>query len=291
MTGQPDNMLIKAVAGLEGGCVACGSTCGVVSGGALGLAHDQEKRIDAKGGGAKKELLEEVGNFADWFGASYGSNLCRERSQTNFYSLLSQLKYLFTFYNMAGCFRHINGSMKYLHRNRMEPVKEEKHLQTKARPLHCAEKVLQGIRKKTDIGEERLEKLSFVFDGGVGLSGGLCGALVGAVLSINLLLGKDIRSASFAEAVKGFCIGHVNLLLDKPMGTCEPFQAGKQVVENFKQVAGSFECREIAGREFSGWDDFQEFICGAKDCHKLMDFAVEEASRIILQYHSSESPG
>jgi hypothetical protein len=42
MIGRREDRLLQASAGLEGGIVASGSTCGVVSGGALGLAlmHD-----------------------------------------------------------------------------------------------------------------------------------------------------------------------------------------------------------------------------------------------------------
>jgi len=37
MIGKPENKLLKSITGLEGGVVATGSTCGVVSGGAIGF--------------------------------------------------------------------------------------------------------------------------------------------------------------------------------------------------------------------------------------------------------------
>ena len=43
MVSRREDTVVKAVAGLEGGIVSGGSTCGVVSGGALGIAlmHDE----------------------------------------------------------------------------------------------------------------------------------------------------------------------------------------------------------------------------------------------------------
>ncbi|MBC2714006.1 MAG: C_GCAxxG_C_C family protein [Desulfobacteraceae bacterium] len=286
MTGSQDNDLIKAVTGLEGGCVACGSTCGVVSGGSLGIALNHESEIAANGLLGEKKVLRQVGEYADWFGKTYGSSFCRGRTRTDFYSTLGQLKYFLTIYRLAGCFRHIRGSMRYLYQTQ-HPAKNDSNKTIGKKTgdaLHCARAVLEGIRENTGIGNKRLENLSFVFDGGVGLSGGVCGALVGAVTGINLLLGLSVRNMSYWKIVKGFGIGHVNLLVDRPFGTREPFQAGKRVVKKFKEIAGSFECEVITEKKFSGWDDFQEFIKGASRCRKLMDFAVEEASGIIRQY-------
>ncbi|MBW1701776.1 MAG: C_GCAxxG_C_C family protein [Deltaproteobacteria bacterium] len=55
MIDRREDRVLKAFTGLEGGIVASGSTCGVVTGGALGLAlmHDnvlQERGIAAEAG-------------------------------------------------------------------------------------------------------------------------------------------------------------------------------------------------------------------------------------------------
>ena len=60
-------------------------------------------------------------------------------------------------------------------------------------PIHCAQQVLKGIREQTGIGDDLLEQLSFVFDGGIGLQGGVCGALAGAIMGVNLLIGMNVR--------------------------------------------------------------------------------------------------
>jgi len=177
----------------------------------------------------------------------------------------------------------MHGAMRYLYQNRSAyPVmgEFEKH---SGETLHCAQKVLQGIREKTNIGNQRLENLSFVFNGGVGLTGGLCGALAGAITGINLLLGIPVKNISYLQTIKGFSVGHVNLLIDRPAVSMEPFKAGKQVVQKFKEIAGSTECLDISGKRFSGWDDFQKFIRGSNRCQDLMNFAVDSACEGIRQ--------
>ena len=49
MIGKPEDQLLKSFTGLEGGIVASGSTCGVVSGGAIGLALSHYDEIMEKG--------------------------------------------------------------------------------------------------------------------------------------------------------------------------------------------------------------------------------------------------
>jgi len=48
MIGKPENELLRSFTGLEGGVVASGSTCGVVSGGAMGLALLHHEKIMEK---------------------------------------------------------------------------------------------------------------------------------------------------------------------------------------------------------------------------------------------------
>ena len=284
MIDRPDNTFLKAVTGLEGGCVAGGSTCGIVSNGSLGLALLYEEDIKQRGTEAKKEVMRQAGEYVKWFKDSYGSSLCRDMTKTNFYSIRGQLIYFLTGRRLAGCFWHIRGAIRHLYliknnvSNKTVPIDSESKCD---QAVHCAQKVLEGIRRETGIGDQRFEELSFIFDGGVGLSGGACGALVGAITGLNLLLGMRVREISYWKILKGFSVGHVNLLVKKPFGTPEPFMAGKQIVEKFKEKAGSLECSHVTGKYFSGWDDFQEFITGAKQCKELMDFAIEEASETI----------
>jgi len=286
MINKKEHTVLKSCTGLEGGGVASGSTCGVVTGGALGIAMDYEQALLEQGIPVKKQVLSLVGDYARWFEESYGTALCREKSRADFYSTWSQLKYFLTVRSLSGCFWHIRGAGRHLYEMhhqkpdlRKYPVEEMEET-----AIHCAQTVRQGVRKNTGLGDDRLEHLSFVFDGGVGLSGGLCGAAVGAILSVNLLLGLKIRESSYWNTIKAFTVGHVNLLREKPAGKPEPFLAGREVVEYFRKHAGAMECSQITGRSFSGWNDFQEYIGQAESCGQLMDLMIRQTSDIILKY-------
>jgi hypothetical protein len=189
MIAKPEDKLLKSFTGLEGGVVASGSTCGVVSGGAMGLA------------------------------LSHGDEIMEK-----------------------------------------------------------------GIREHTGIGDDLLEQLSFIFDGGIGLQGGACGALVGAIMGVNLLIGMNVREMKSSDILKGFVVGHKNLLTNKPVDKPEPFSVGKEIVKNFKEEAGAVECRTITRQKFSDWFDFQDFISSSGKCPGLIEFATDQASIAVDKY-------
>jgi C_GCAxxG_C_C family probable redox protein len=151
-------------------------------------------------------------------------------------------------------------------------------------PIHCAQRVLKGIKEQTGIGDDLLEQLSFVFDGGIGLQGGACGALAGAILGVNLSIGMNVRDMKYSEIFKAFAVGHKNLLTNKPVKKPEPFNVGKEIVKNFKKETGAIECQTITGQKFSDWSDFQGYISSSDKCFGLIEFAADQASTAIKKY-------
>ena len=277
--------MLKASTGLEGGIVASGSTCGVVSGGALGLALMHDTILQESGIAAEAGVLSLIGEYVRWFEKSFGSSFCRERSGVDFYTTMGQLRYFLPGDRVARCFWHIRSAMRHLY-----DVYQEKNLfaidvdlrKIQGEPMHCAQAVLRGIKSRTGIGDPLLERLSFIFDGGVGLSGGACGALAGAVMGINLLLGINIRDTSFLQAFKSFIVGHINLLLNEPVDEePDPFSVGKNILERFREEAGTTECRKITEKKFSDWTDFQKYISSSDKCAGLIELATTEASNAI----------
>ena len=221
-----------------------------------------------------------VGEYVKWFEENYGSSFCRERSGVDFYTTAGQLRYFIPGDKVSKCLWHIRGAIRHLYSFRkkelatMEVQSDEKHDE----PIHCAQQVLKGIKEQTGIGDDLLEQLAFVFDGGIGFQGGACGALAGAIMGINLLIGMNVRDMSYSEILKAFAVGHKNLLTDKPVKNPEPFNLGKEIVKNFKKEASAFECKTITGQKFSGWSDFQNYISSSDKCSALMKFAKDEAS-------------
>ena len=120
-------------------------------------------------------------------------------------------------------------------------------------PVHCAQEVLKQVHSKTSIGNKRLERLSIVMDGGIGLRGALCGALAGAILSLNLVHGFNLRQMSYGTVIKKFLIGHINLIRKKPGRHRDTFSIGKQLVNRFREQAGSIECRSSPADNFTIW--------------------------------------
>lgn len=285
MTAMPDNILLKSVTGLEGGVVASGSSCGVVTGGALSLGLFFNDHVREQGARARAGVLDMVGEYVRFFENTYGSQICRQRSGADFYTIPGQLRYFLPGDRMARCFSHIHGAMKYLDvLRKQEPPQIKGDIGSTNKAVHCAPQVLQSIREKTGASHITAEQVSYVLDGGVGFSGGVCGAIAGAIMGMNLVWGIDIRALSFFQTVKPFLIGHANLLSKKQNIKPETFIMGKRLLETLKKEAGSLECRAITGKTFDGWNDFQDHVCGSAKCRELMDLAANRAAEAIKAF-------
>lgn len=286
MIGRQDDRFLKASTGLEGGVVAGGSTCGVVTGGALGLALMHDRTLKERGVAAEAGVMSLVAEYVRWFAGDFGSSLCKGRTGVDFYSPRGQLRYLLPGDKVCRCLWHIRGAMRHLYDCQQKDLPEintgVKDVRTE--PIHCAQAVLRGIRNRTGIGDPLLERMSFVFDGGVGFQGQICGALVGAIMGINVLLGLNIRTTNYFQALKAFVIGHINLIAEDDTGGPDPFAVGSKIVKSFKKEASAVECRDITGRTFSGWDDFQTYIASSGKCTGLIEFATAEASDAIKKF-------
>jgi len=286
MISSEAHVFIKASSGLEGGVVSSGSTCGVVSGGALSLAlmHDDELR---RGGPeAEAGLLSAAGDYVRWFGEEYGTTKCRERSGVDFWTLRGLLRYLLPPDAIVRCLSHINGAMQYLYDMQESELPKVTLDGPETRPdaIHCAQRVLEGVRTRTGIGDPLLERSSIALDGGVGLQGGACGALAGAAMAVNIPMGIDLRDASIAQAVRAFFSGHKYLRGDTTLVSDDPYAVGKRVVVRFREAAKSIDCSDITGREFSGWASFQRHMSSSETCQRLIDLSVDEAV-IAIEEH------
>jgi len=283
MLGKPYNPMLKAYTGLEGGLVARGSTCGVMTGGAAGIALMHADALSRDRPSAESAIMSLIQDYARWFDSSYGSCLCRQRTGVDFHSLYGQARYFFPGDKTTRCLWHIRGAARYLHELKSRPLSalptpgglENNHA------IHCAGEVLAKIEAQTGLADEKLKQVAFIFDGGLGFSGGVCGALAGAILGVNLKLGMDIRDVSYIKTVQDFLVGHINLLRRNPPEQAEPFFVGNNVVRQFLQETGSIECAAITGKMFSGYPEFDQFISASETCRNLMDRAADLAVSAI----------
>lgn len=281
-----DDDVLRAATGLEGGCVAAGSTCGVATAGALGigLRHDGalKEREDAD-----SAVLALVGEFMEWFQKNHGNSKCRERNGVDFHTLSGQLKYFFSAHKMIRCMLLTGTTLNHLTLPPAPiPMPPAAPADSDCEKPHCARGVLERVRERTGTGNDRLERISVVLDGGVGLKGELCGALAASVMAINLKFGIDVRSTDYSGNVQKFLLGHLNLLRKEARGSTEVFALGKTIVDAFLAEYGSVNCLPLTGIPFDSEDRFQDFMAHSYTCHGIIERAADLAVGLMETGHS-----
>lgn len=269
--------VLKAVCPLEGGGVSMGSTCGVVSGGcvAIALAHLSEDARDPWPDGPPYDLMRK---YTEWFEKEFGSTVCRERTGVEVLKPSGFANYLITGKVYSRCVAHIGRSASFLVTLSGAHAGAAGGRRAYLRGL-CAGDVLRGIRDETGAGDARFEALSVALDGGVGLSGGLCGALAGALLSIGDVCGIRPTVSGFGGTLAPFLRGHVNMYLglDKP----ELWSLGGRLARGFIDEFGSLECRRLTGRSFGDAEDLFDYVPGADVCSRVKSWCRDRGAELI----------
>ena len=300
MQGIHNDDLIMALTGLAGGILNNGSTCGVVIGGAISSAMIRDKELSGKWTLEDEiQLLSEIKEDVSWFEDRFGTSLCREREELN-YQRITVLG-LLNPQKAKGCVARSGASMdyfveKYAAKNSPHPsLPLAKHPRKGAEsgegtvfpsPVsgrapfeyfrargegskHCAQKILGEIREKTGVGNEKLEQISVALDGGIGLTGGGCGALSGALMALGLKYALDPQKT---EPKK---LKNIYRSMDS-----EFFSMAKILVKNFIKEFEYFECSRITGTKFKDWAQFSQFR-NSPSCDKLNNFLVKKTVEII----------
>jgi len=262
--------LVMALTGLAGGILNNGSTCGVVIGGATSSAVIRDKELAGQWKlDDKIQLLNEIRADVTWFENYFGTSLCRERADLN-YQRITVLG-LLNPQKVKGCVARSGASMEYF----LKKFDSTKKIQNKPphnnpqTAEHCAQKILKEIRNETEIGNEKLERISVALDGGIGLSGGGCGALSGALMALGLRYALDPKNT---EPDK---LRNIYKSMDS-----EFFTMAKILVSQFIKEFEYFECSRITGVKFKDWNEFSEFRNNSS-CDALNKFLVEKTIEII----------
>lgn len=268
---------LKAACPLEGGAVSTGSTCGVVSGGCLALALAGEGR--RRGGETAPGLYRALLEYISWFEREYGSTICRERCGVKVATPAGFANYLVTGKFVSRCVAHAGPAASYLVALAGRLPEAETAGESAPARGYCAGEVVAGIREDTGKGSPLLETVSAALDGGVGFSGGLCGALAGALLPVGSTWGIDPAAAGFAGTLGAFLRGHANMYrgLERP----EQWSVGGRLVRAFKREFGSLECATITGRRFEGAAGLAEYMEGREMCGAIKDWCRRRTSELI----------
>ena len=276
-----DHQIIKALTNLEGGGVGMGATCGVLSSGILnmGLVHLQgEKpfyREDIPG-----DFYTGIREYTSWFREKHETSFCRERTGIDFTTLSGQMRYFVPGDRLGRCFSHIGQAVSHLGNSSFLPKSLNGPLLHV--PCHCAPEILLALRSSGKEIPEELINASIGFDGGIGLSGGLCGALAGGIMALGLSHGTDPKKDSFLQTTISFIRGHMNILqgASEPKDK-EPFFISATLFREFEKRFGSPLCSKITGHRFTNGEDFSVFIEKSDTCRSIFREVPEMVKRLL----------
>ena len=146
----------------------------------------------------------------------------------------------------------------------------------------CSQSVLLALQEGLKIGDMASFKSATVLSGGVARRGETCGALLGALMALGLVYGRE-RMEDTARYNQATSIG---------IEICDEFQRRLQREFGFKEPLESTLCRElqtrIYGRSFNFRDPVEREafkMAGGhsdKGCFKVCEVAAELAAEKLL---------
>ncbi len=266
-----DEAMIMALTGLAGGMLNNGSTCGVVFGGAISTALIRDKELGGQWTEAEQiRLLAEIGEHVRWFETRFQTSLCRERPEVGYERIT--LLGLLNPKKVRGCVARTAASMERLsarHATPPSPPAEPTEAKLPAPALHCATHILRTLREETGIGNRKLERVAVALDGGIGLTGGGCGALAGALMTLGLAFALDPAETDPKE------LRNVYRSMDSQF-----FRMAKELMRAFLKAFGALECRRLSGTRFSNYADFTHHRQSGA-CAPVHDFILAQTRQII----------
>lgn len=127
----------------------------------------------------------------------------------------------------------------------------------------CAESVLMAIAVSQNIKSELIPRIASGFCGGMALTNGLCGAIAGGVMAINLIYGRDNN--------------HQNKDIN--------YQKVQEFISEFKARFGSLNCPDLTDCDLSTDEGKEKF--DVLNVHKKCTHYTVEATRLV--YNSIKS--
>lgn len=219
---------------LAGGIVNHGYQCGMLWGATLS-AGAQAYRLFGPGPQAETAAIMAAQRIVESFRARTNNEInCLEITHLNLQGknqLLPILKF-FIKGGPIGCF-HMAARYAPVAFSETNAALSEKHFETPASPVSCAAMLAQ----KMGVSEMHTV-MAAGFAGGIGLSGGACGALGAAIW----IIGMNGRNEGVGTKVIN---SRISATIDKFLKSASDFR---------------FECSEIVGRRFENIDDHADFL-------------------------------
>lgn len=121
----------------------------------------------------------------------------------------------------------------------------------------CAEATFAALQEHFGMPDTTASTEAMALNGGVAYSGGTCGALIGAALTLGLLAGARLPERPLAKrAARGLM---------------------QELMQDFAAAFGSTECRELTGFDLA--TDHDEFLASGvweSGCQAQIEFAISQ---------------
>jgi len=229
---HPMKLEEAASAPLAGGIMGQGYQCGMLWGAAL-AAGAQAYRLLGPGPQAEAEALVTAQRLVESFRARNKEINCGDIIQLDWKSLSQrQLLKFFLRGGPIGCFRMAANYAQTAYNESNTPISEQ-HNEALSNPVSCT----AMLARKMGVSDLHAV-MAAGFAGGIGLSGGACGALGAAIWIIVMRSGKD------GGGMMGF---------DHPLASA--------AIGRFLESADhEFECSKIVGRRFENVADHAGYL-------------------------------
>jgi len=234
---------------LAGGIMQHGYQCGMTWGATL-AAGAQAHRLFGPGPFAETMAIHGAGRLVETFRALAGDENCL--SLTGLDRSSSTLKMMVFFILTGGTVRCFRKAVKFARAalSEIDTVLSEKEIEAPSPPVSCA----AMVAKKTGMSDLHTT-MAAGLAGGIGLSGGGCGALGAALWILGM---KTIEK------------GDVKFDFASP--------AGLELIEGFLEHSDKkFLCSEISGRKFESVDDHALYLRDG-GCSKIIEALVAQGS-------------
>jgi len=136
--------------------------------------------------------------------------------------------------------------------------------------FYCAESVLLAIAESQGIHSDLIPKIASGFCSGTSRTGGMCGAVSGAIMSINLVAGRNSPDESVEFS----------------------YTLIQKLISRFEKQYGSVNCRQLTGCDLATETGQQYFVENnlVVSCSQYTEYATRLAVSLIAEFYDFKIP-
>jgi C_GCAxxG_C_C family probable redox protein len=133
----------------------------------------------------------------------------------------------------------------------------------------CAESVLQALAESQGIQSDLIPRIATGFCSGISRTGGICGAVSGAIMGINLVAGRNSPTDSIEVS----------------------YTLTQELISRFEMQYGSINCRQLIGCDLAT-DEGQRYFMENQlmdQCLKYAEGATSIAVSLVSEVNNSKT--